>query len=424
MDINNHPCFNDKVRHKSARIHLPVASRCNIQCKFCNRKFDCVNESRPGVTSAVLTPMQAGGYLDEVIGVRKNISVVGIAGPGDPFANAEETLETLSIVRAKYPEMLLCVASNGLNVTPYVEDIKRLKVSHVTITVNAVDPVVGGKIYSYIRYGKKVLRGDAGAEILYMNQLNAIKALKKAGVVVKVNAIIIPGINNEHIEKVAEKMRDLEVDILNCVPYYPNDGSIFRNIEEPSKEMVKDIRKKAGKFIKQMHHCTRCRADAVGLLGEKTDIGLMKKMIHWNLSEEDRKIESTALLNKRVAVASMEGLLVNQHLGEASRLLIYGKEDGEIKFIESRKTPERGAGVKRWNDLSKKINDCGTLLVSGIGNQPKKILNLKGIHIHEVEGLVEDAVSAVLNGESVDYMKKREMTECGAVCMGSGEGCG
>ncbi|MCL0036811.1 hypothetical protein M1N52_01270 [Thermodesulfovibrionales bacterium] len=99
MDRSNHPCFNVKVRGSHGRMHLPVAPRCNIQCKYCDRKYDCVNESRPGVTSAVLTPMQAIIYLDFIFEKTKNISVVGIAGPGDPFATPEETMETLRLVR-------------------------------------------------------------------------------------------------------------------------------------------------------------------------------------------------------------------------------------------------------------------------------------------------------------------------------------
>ena len=97
--------------HKSfGRVHLPVAPRCNVQCKICNRKFDCVNESRPGVTSGILTPYQSMVYLEKVFAGKKNISVVGIAGPGDPFANSEETLDTLKRVRETYPDMILCVA--------------------------------------------------------------------------------------------------------------------------------------------------------------------------------------------------------------------------------------------------------------------------------------------------------------------------
>ena len=47
MNLDDHPCFNKKSHRRFGRVHLPVAPRCNIQCKFCNRQFDCVNESRP-----------------------------------------------------------------------------------------------------------------------------------------------------------------------------------------------------------------------------------------------------------------------------------------------------------------------------------------------------------------------------------------
>ena len=96
MNLEQHPCFNRKSHRQYGRVHLPVAPRCNIQCKFCNRLFDCANESRPGVTSALLSPAQAMVYLAEVLKQKPNIKVVGIAGPGDPFANAEQTLELLA----------------------------------------------------------------------------------------------------------------------------------------------------------------------------------------------------------------------------------------------------------------------------------------------------------------------------------------
>jgi nitrogen fixation protein NifB len=114
LDLTQHPCFNEAARKTAARIHLPVAPKCNVQCNFCDRQYDCINESRPGVTSAVLTPQQAVYYLDRAMEKSPAIRVVGIAGPGDPFASPEETLETLRLVRNRYPEMLLCVASNGL----------------------------------------------------------------------------------------------------------------------------------------------------------------------------------------------------------------------------------------------------------------------------------------------------------------------
>ena len=155
MDIYNHPCFNSEVRHKTGRIHLPVAPRCNVQCNFCDRKFDCTNESRPGVTTGVLKPSQVLDYLEKIDQKVSNLAVVGIAGPGDPFANPKETMETLELVHARYPEKLLCISSNGLSILEYIPRLAELNVSNVTITVNAVDPVIGSQIYEWVHYEKK-----------------------------------------------------------------------------------------------------------------------------------------------------------------------------------------------------------------------------------------------------------------------------
>ena len=72
--------------------------------------------------------------------------------------------------------MLLCVASNGLAVAPYADDLASVNVSHVTLTVNAVDPDIGAKIYAWVRDGKRVYRGRTGAQLLWDRQAEAIRA--------------------------------------------------------------------------------------------------------------------------------------------------------------------------------------------------------------------------------------------------------
>ncbi len=199
LDITRHPCFNESAKGTCGRVHLPVAPECNIKCNYCNRKYDCVNESRPGVTSSVLTPKQAILYLEQVLERAPYTTVAGIAGPGDAFANPRVTMETLRLIREQFPDLLLCLATNGLNVGPYIEELASLNVSHVTITVNAIDPEIGAKIYSWVRDGKVIYRGIDAARLLLSRQLDAIAALKAAGIVVKVNTIVIQGVNDHHV---------------------------------------------------------------------------------------------------------------------------------------------------------------------------------------------------------------------------------
>ena len=111
--LSEHPCYNEEAHHKFARMHIPVAPRCNIQCNYCNRRFDCCNESRPGVTSEVLSPQDA---IVKIRAVREKIPelrVIGIAGPGDPLAN-EETFQSLELIASEFPDLTLCVSTNGL----------------------------------------------------------------------------------------------------------------------------------------------------------------------------------------------------------------------------------------------------------------------------------------------------------------------
>ena len=422
LNLQNHPCFNDSSRHKFGRIHLPVAPKCNIQCNYCNRKFDCMNENRPGVTSKVLSPKQALHYLDGALQLSPNISVVGIAGPGDPFANPEETMETLRMVREKYPEMLLCVATNGLDVLPYIEELAELQVSHVTLTINAIDPQIGAEIYAWVRYQKRLYRDLQGAQLLLENQLAALQKLKRYGVTAKVNSIIIPGINDTHVVEVARQVAAMGADILNCLPYYHTMETVFENIPEPDAEMVREIQEEAGKLLPQMKHCARCRADAVGIIGEVNNEEMMQK-----LAEASRLPKNPEEHRPFIAVASIEGVLVNQHLGEADRFLVYALDEQtrSCSLVDSRTAPPPGGGRDRWEALAERLSDCRALLVNSAGDSPKSVLTARGIDVMQLEGVIEEAVYGVFTGQDLKHlMKSSQIHACKSGCSGTGNGCG
>jgi nitrogen fixation protein NifB len=418
LDTTRHPCFNDSARHHVARVHLPVAPDCNVQCSFCKRMYDCANESRPGVTSAVLTPSQAVDYLEKALHVDPRIAVVGIAGPGDPFATPATTLETLRLVREKYADLLLCVASNGLSVAAHADALAAVATSHVTLTVNAVEPEIGARIYLWVRHAKHVYRGTVGAQLLWERQAEAIRALKARGMTIKINTIVIPGVNDRHVTQVAQRVAELGADVLNCVPVYPVAGTPLSSIDPPGSEQMETIRAEAGKYLPLMRHCTRCRADAVGLLGEPVPPQL-----------EVQLRRSAALpLNAReerpyVAVATLEGVLVNQHLGEALEVSIFAPQKDGFQLVGRRETPPVGGGTQRWHALAKTLADCRALLVASAGQSPCSVLNEQGIQVIMMEGLVEEGLNAVYGGLPM-RAPPRKPHRCGSGCEGNGMGCG
>jgi nitrogen fixation protein NifB len=426
MDFSQHPCFNKEAHHKYGRVHLPVAPRCNIQCNFCNRKYDCMNESRPGVTSGVLTPAQAMAYLDNIVSRRPEIAVVGIAGPGDPFANPQETMETLRLVRQKYPKMMLCVATNGMGIGPYIDELAELRTSHVTITITSLDPEIGAKIYAWVRDGRRPLRGAEGAAVLQSRQLEALVRLKERGIVVKINTVVIPGINDQHITDVATRVAGLGADIMNCMAMTPVKGAEFEEIAPPDNLTMARVRLQSGKFLPQMSHCARCRADAVGLIGEEMTTEDHDAIHHFsNLPLNPLEDQ----VRPYVAVATLEGALVNQHLGEASRVAIFEQDiamPGMFKLVELRKTPSEGGGENRWAALGELLRDCRAILVTAAGPSPQRVLTASGIKVIEMEGIIEEGLKAVYANKPIPASLKRRFSGCGAgiSCKGSGTGCG
>jgi nitrogen fixation protein NifB len=417
-DTRKHPCFNPEAKGKYGRVHLPVAPKCNIKCNFCDRKYDCVNESRPGVTSNILTPEQASIYMDRVLEKEPRITVAGIAGPGDPFANGSQTIATLRAIKKAHPDIMLCVSSNGMGIGPYIDSLAEIGVTHVTITVCAVDPEIGRKIYAWVKDGKVVYRGRPAAELLLSRQVDAISRLRACGITVKVNCIVIPGINDHHVEEVARKMQELGADLLNCMAMFPNVNTPFGELEQPDKKSMSELQTRAEKYLPQMRHCTRCRADAVGLLDE-------------DRTEEFRSCISTCssiepLPGHRrpyVAVATIEGILVNQHLGEAEKFEIWEPHGDMFRKIEDRPAAASGGGIKRWHRLARILGDCRAVLVSGVGKTPSDILKKSGTVPVEAAGFIEDGLHMIYGEQDVSRLKGRRSSCTDGVCSGSGGGC-
>ena len=263
-----HPCFNEKAHFSTARIHLPVAPKCNIQCNFCNRKIDKC-EHRPGVSSGVMTPEQAADRVDKVLTEIDNLRVVGVAGPGEALAN-EETLQALKLVHQRHPELIKCIASNGLMLPEMIPQILEAGVHSVTVTINAFDPKVGAQIYSWVRYHNTTYRGEEGAKLLVEKQFAGVEAAAKAGLIVKVNTVLVPEINADQIEPIAKMAAEKGAVLMNIIPMIPLYK--FADLRAPECADLEAARSIAEKYLPQFRLCKQCRADACGVPGQEKSV--------------------------------------------------------------------------------------------------------------------------------------------------------
>lgn len=393
-----HPCFNG-CGSGYARIHLPVAPKCNIQCNYCVRKYDCPNESRPGVTTEILSAEQALEKYKIVKGKMPNLTVVGIAGPGDSLADFENTRRTLSLIRKFDPEVTFCLSTNGLMLPIYADELVKLGVSHVTVTMNAVNATIGAKIYKHVDYMGNRYFGEIGAAILMANQMAGLKRLASLGVVCKVNVVMLKGINEYHVQQVVKKAKELGCEISNIMQLIPVAGSAFENMPLTSNKEIMEMRRTCGKIMPQMYHCHQCRADAIGTLDNDQSIEFRGCV---SANEKTKKpTDEKALL---FAVSSKSGVLVDQHFGHATDFYIYEYKNKSIRFKEKRSVSKycdgsescdgMGSGGKegKMDAILEVVKDCNGVVAMRIGEAPKKKLMEKSIETFTTYDRIEDAV--------------------------------
>ncbi|WP_026510895.1 radical SAM protein [Butyrivibrio sp. LC3010] len=269
----NHPCFGG-CKFNAGRIHLPVSPGCNIACRFCDRSINDV-EQRPGVTSKVITPDEANTFIGRAIELVPSIKVAGIAGPGDTLAT-DYALQTFEKIGVAHPELLKCMSTNGLLLNERAQEVIDAGVDTLTVTVNAVDPEIEAKLNDYIIYHGEKIEGVEAAKILIKNQIEGIKKVAAAGVTIKINTVLVPGINDHHISEIARTVREAGAIIYNIIPLIPQHK--LKDIERPTCELLEKAREDAEKYIKVFRHCAHCRADAVGVPG----ISEYSKLVYQN----------------------------------------------------------------------------------------------------------------------------------------------
>ena len=412
--VKNHPCYSEEAHHHYARMHVAVAPACNIQCNYCNRKYDCANESRPGVVSEKLTPEQAAKKVLAVASTIPQMTVLGIAGPGDPLANPDKTFKTFELVAKTAPDIKLCVSTNGLALPQHVDRLTQYNIDHVTITINMVDPEVGQHIYPWIFYKNKRWKGIEAARILSEHQLRGLEMLTERGILCKVNSVMIPGINDHHLVEVNRAVKSRGAFLHNIMPLIsaPEHGTVFglNGQRGPTAQELKALQDRCEGEMNMMRHCRQCRADAVGLLGEDRSAEFTtEKIMAMDVvyDAESRKAYQEQVENERqekvaarseelqelagedsdikilIAVATKGSGRINEHFGHAKEFQVYELSTSGAKFVGHRRVDlycQGGYGEEDSLDtIIRAIADCSAVFVAKIGGCPRDELTQAGI---------------------------------------------
>lgn len=452
--VKNHPCYSEEAHHHYARMHVAVAPACNMQCHYCNRKYDCANESRPGVVSERLSPEDAAKKVLAVASALPQMMVVGIAGPGEPLANPGKTFRTFELIAEKAPDITLCLSTNGLLLPDYVDRIKALNIHHVTITINMIDPKVGERIYPWIFYKHRRWKGRDASRILCERQLEGLAMLTASGILCKVNSVMIPGINAAHLVEVNKTVKSLGAFLHNIMPLIsaPEHGSYYGLTSQrgPTAQELKALQDRCEGQMTVMRHCRQCRADAVGLLGQDRSQEFTLEKIGEMPVEHNREMRQTyqAQVEQRrlemreakkdsladlsgvkldlkilIAVATKGQGLINEHFGHAHELQVYEVSRAGSKFIGHRRVDlycQGGYGDEEILETSvRAINDCVAVLASKIGRCPKETLKAAGIE--PVDRYAYEFIEKAVLSYFKEYVKRVQSGEIVHVERGDAE---
>ena len=186
------------------------------------------------------------------------------AGPGDPLAN-EATFETFALVHASFPHLTKCLSTNGLLLSDRLESLLDVKLDTLSVTINALHPWVGAKIYSFVEYRGRTYFGEEGARLLFYNQITGIEKAIKRGLRVKVNSVLIPEVNEQELTELASILKGIGVRLMNVMPLIPQ--AEMAGLPAVPHSTLNNVRDSCEKLIKQFRRCKQCRADAVGIPG-------------------------------------------------------------------------------------------------------------------------------------------------------------
>ncbi len=318
------------------------------------------------------------------------IAGMDIYGPGDPLASLTMTLEILDLLRQQHPKFSFGITTLGLGLADNAELLTAHGISKITLLMDAVNPEVVEKLYTWIRPGKRNMPLAKAAETLIAEQSKGLAACRAAGITVAVQTTVYHNVNEGEVEKIARLAADLGAVSMTLLP---GKGWLAEEekLPRPAPQLMADLSASAAQHI-----------TIIEPLAEEGRAEISNEECCKSLA-----LPKATVSRPNVAVLSSNGMDIDLHLGQAIKALIYGpREDGLACLLEARDLPEPGGGDSRWQQVAEILDDCFVLLAESAGQKPRDILGRHGLPIILIDDNVEGTVDVLYGGGKKGKCKK------------------
>ena len=114
-------------------------------------------------------------------------------------------------------------------------------------------------------------------------------------------------------------------------------------------------------------------------------------------------------MSYKIAVASTDGKVVNQHFGKADQFYIIKVDDeSRYELIELREIPPVCQGGDHDDDAIQRsvnsLSDCQYVLVSRIGQRAENELEGQGISVYIIPDMIDDALNKLISYVEINNM--------------------
>ncbi|ACB39462.1 radical SAM protein [Pyrobaculum neutrophilum] len=208
---------------------------CNYVCPWCIRRLTPWDHHLPDAGGLKTRRHLTLGELVEVVsGLRERGAVEAVLGGGEPTVDPElpQVVKTLAGLRVR-------ILTNGFSISEELLGVLRsCPACEVVVSVKTLDPA------RHLAYTGKPL-GPVLANV---------KRLVEAGVAVKFETVLIPGLNDvEDVEEIARYIGEVAGPdaVLIIDPLIPIPGTPWRR---PAPEEVEEAHRRASRYVKTARH--------------------------------------------------------------------------------------------------------------------------------------------------------------------------